>query len=191
MFCASQSTISITKNLVHHDWTKHIGLNHHFIFENVNSNKVELSYMFSRRQIADILTNITKENFWRFQVQAWLVLHIQPNLRGTADLFLIYEIFAFSFLSDVYSWNRWIWFGVGVVLMQHQRPLVYYSQALLLAPRLKTVYERELIQSYWHDINDNHTCWEKGLLCVQIKKTWNFCLNESLEGNIKNGSSSS
>lgn len=35
--------------------------------------------------------------------------------------------------------------GLGAVLMQNQRPLAYYSQALSDRQRLKSVYERELM----------------------------------------------
>lgn len=35
MMCDSQSTIAIAKNLVHHDKTKHVEIDRHFISEKI------------------------------------------------------------------------------------------------------------------------------------------------------------
>ena len=56
MFTASQAAISIAKNPVHHDRTKHIDIDHHFISEKVNTGIVQLSYISTRQKIVDVLT---------------------------------------------------------------------------------------------------------------------------------------
>ncbi|KAL5564966.1 hypothetical protein UlMin_028130 [Ulmus minor] len=56
MFSDSQATINISKNPVHHDWTKHVEIDRHFISEKVNNGIVQLSYIPTRLQTADILT---------------------------------------------------------------------------------------------------------------------------------------
>ena len=47
---------NIVHNLFHHTQTKHIEIDRHFISEKVNNGIVQLSYVPTRLQIADILT---------------------------------------------------------------------------------------------------------------------------------------
>ena len=55
--CENQATLSIAKNHVHHDRTKHIDIDQHFINEKIESNIIEIEYIPTRHQLADILTN--------------------------------------------------------------------------------------------------------------------------------------
>ena len=58
MYSDSQAAISIAKNPVHHDRTKHVEIDRHFISEKVNSKIIELNYIPTKKQIADILTMV-------------------------------------------------------------------------------------------------------------------------------------
>ena len=44
MFYDNQAAISITKNLVHHNWTKNVKINRHFIKEKMEEGMISLVY---------------------------------------------------------------------------------------------------------------------------------------------------
>ena len=52
----NQATISITKDPIHHDRTKHVEIDHYFIEKKIENSKVQLIYTLTREQLADILT---------------------------------------------------------------------------------------------------------------------------------------
>ena len=55
MFCDNQVAISIVKNLVHHDWTKHVETNCHFIKEKMKERIITLIYTPAGLQTVDVL----------------------------------------------------------------------------------------------------------------------------------------
>ncbi|RVX15531.1 Retrovirus-related Pol polyprotein from transposon RE1 [Vitis vinifera] len=64
MMCDNQAVISIAKNPVHHDRTKHVEIDRHFITEKVTSETVKLNYVPTKHQTADILTKaLPRPNF--------------------------------------------------------------------------------------------------------------------------------
>ncbi|RVW60708.1 Retrovirus-related Pol polyprotein from transposon RE1 [Vitis vinifera] len=56
VLCDNKATISIAKNPVQHDRTKHVEIDRHFIKEKLERGTIRLMYIPSSRQIADILT---------------------------------------------------------------------------------------------------------------------------------------
>ncbi|KAK6151651.1 hypothetical protein DH2020_014286 [Rehmannia glutinosa] len=56
IFCDNISAINIAQNSVHHNNTKHIEIRHHFLRDCVSKRKIEISFVPSQDQLADIFT---------------------------------------------------------------------------------------------------------------------------------------
>ena len=56
LFCDNVSAINISKNPVQHSKTKHIDIRHHFIRDLVEDKVIQLEYIPTERQLADIFT---------------------------------------------------------------------------------------------------------------------------------------
>ena len=64
LFCDNMSAINLTKNPIQHSRTKHIEIRHHFIWEHVQKGNVEVFFVNSENQLADILTKpLLEERF--------------------------------------------------------------------------------------------------------------------------------
>jgi hypothetical protein len=65
LLCDNESAIKIAHNPVQHTRTKHIDIRHHFIREHVSSGDIELSYVATKDNLADIFTKPLDEARFR------------------------------------------------------------------------------------------------------------------------------
>jgi hypothetical protein len=65
LLCDNESAIKIAHNPVLHSKTKHIEIRHHFIREHVNRGDINLSYVGTGAQLADIFTKPLDEARFR------------------------------------------------------------------------------------------------------------------------------
>ena len=64
LLCDNKAVIEIAKNSVHHDRTKHVEIDRHFIKEKIEEGRLQLTYVPTSYQTADILTKaLPKNNF--------------------------------------------------------------------------------------------------------------------------------
>ena len=60
--CDNTSAISVIKNPVHHSKTKHMEVRHHFIRDHVENQKIELKFISTDHQLANIFTKRLAED---------------------------------------------------------------------------------------------------------------------------------
>jgi hypothetical protein len=52
----NQSTITLSKNPVFHEGSKHIDVRYHYILECINEGRIIIDYTATKEQLADIMT---------------------------------------------------------------------------------------------------------------------------------------
>jgi hypothetical protein len=101
----NQSAMSLAKNSVFHDRTKHISIRHHFIREQLEMGEVAVDYISTNAQVADILTKgLTREKHIRYQGYGYYLLETIYSLSGCVEksVVLCYTLSAgtFSYLHN-------------------------------------------------------------------------------------------
>ncbi|GKF60460.1 hypothetical protein Tco_0177246 [Tanacetum coccineum] len=69
MYCDSKAAIAISCNPVQHSCTKHIDVRYHFIKEQVEKGIVELFFVGTKYQLADLFTKALSEDRFKYLVR--------------------------------------------------------------------------------------------------------------------------
>nr|GEX11052.1 Gag-Pol polyprotein [Tanacetum cinerariifolium] len=69
LYCDSQSAVAISCNPVHHSRTKHIHTQYHFIKEQVENGIIELYFLRTEYQLADMFTKALPEDRFKYLVR--------------------------------------------------------------------------------------------------------------------------
>ena len=70
----NEPAIALSKNPVAHSRNKHIDVKHHFIREQVNSNKIELIPIASKNNLADVFTKTSHISIDEFAIYLEMLL---------------------------------------------------------------------------------------------------------------------
>ncbi|GJT67510.1 retrovirus-related pol polyprotein from transposon TNT 1-94 [Tanacetum coccineum] len=86
MYCDSKSAIAISCNLVQHSKTKHIDIRYHFIKEHVKKGTVEIYFVGTKYQLADLFTKALPKE--RFEYLVHRIVIIMAQQQHAADVHL-------------------------------------------------------------------------------------------------------
>ncbi len=86
IYCDNFNNIQLAKNLVFHARTKHIEVHYHFIREKVLASEIDLIYVSTKDQVADIFTKVLgAEKHRRFRSML-AVMELELSLRGSVEM---------------------------------------------------------------------------------------------------------
>jgi hypothetical protein len=77
LMCDNTSVISVAKNLVFHKTMRHIESRHHFLRYHVEKGDIEMRYIDTERQLADIFTKpLDSSRFADLREKLMFVIHM-------------------------------------------------------------------------------------------------------------------
>jgi len=82
MYCYSESAIRIFRNPVQHSKTKHIALRYHCIKDHVEDGNVEVHFVRSADQLADIFTKALSESSFNQNLQGLGMIEVESVLKA-------------------------------------------------------------------------------------------------------------
>ncbi len=86
IYCDNLSSIQLARNPMFHARTKHIEVHYHFIREKVLAGEIDLIYVSTEDQVADIFTKVLgAEKHRRFRSMLG-VMELELSLRGSVEM---------------------------------------------------------------------------------------------------------
>nr|GFB93662.1 retrovirus-related Pol polyprotein from transposon TNT 1-94 [Tanacetum cinerariifolium] len=79
MYCDSKASIAISCNPVQHSHTKHIDVRYHFIKENVEKGIIELFFVRTEYQLADLFTKALPVERFQYLVRRLGMRYLTPT----------------------------------------------------------------------------------------------------------------
>ncbi|GJZ37821.1 copia protein [Tanacetum coccineum] len=164
LYCDNKSAISLCCNNVQHSWSKHIDIRHHFIRQQVENDVVELYFVTTDYQLADIFTKaLPSESYFRLQP----AFQSEENMSSKRQLFLTTDKMAEENVpapaltrsdEQILPFNAWLPVGKGNLLLDLQRlqknPIFRISQFWnTLAHDAKTGEYSFQLDEQWFTLN--------------------------------------
>jgi len=78
IYCDSQSAIAIAVNLVNHSRSKHIDVRYHFLKDHIEKGDIELYFVGTDYQLADLFTKPLDEKRFKFLISKLGMLNLEP-----------------------------------------------------------------------------------------------------------------
>ncbi len=86
IYCDNLSSIQLARNPVFHARTKHIEVHYHFIREMVLAGEIDITYVSTEDQVADIFTKVLGAEKHRRLHSMLGVMELELNLRGSVEM---------------------------------------------------------------------------------------------------------
>nr|GEY26941.1 retrovirus-related Pol polyprotein from transposon TNT 1-94 [Tanacetum cinerariifolium] len=141
MYCDSKAAIAISCNPVHHSCTKHIDVRYHFIKEKVEKGIVELFFVGTEYQLADLFTKALPEERFKYLIKRLGMRCLTPE-----ELKTLHAYFAAEGIQHqtsvartpkqngvVERWNRTLVEAARTMLSDTKVPLFFWAEAIATA----------------------------------------------------------
>jgi hypothetical protein len=104
LMCDSSSAICLAHNLVFHGRVKHIKVRHHFLRDHVEKGEIEMKFINTERQLADIFTKpFDSSRFASLRGSLVFAIPMAWFEVGACDLLCIFVSLCFSLAFSSYS----------------------------------------------------------------------------------------
>ncbi|GJY83234.1 hypothetical protein Tco_0496610 [Tanacetum coccineum] len=176
LYCDNKSAISLCCNNVQHSRSKHIDIRHHFIREQVENRVVELYFVETNYQLADILTKaLPRERDW--EDLPWLFRSVE-NLNTMAEQNVPARAPARTD-EQIVPRSQWLQIGKSNLLFDAQKiqknPIFQISVDILRNTNFFRAFSASAsvpavyIQQFWNSMKYDE---KTGVYCCQVDEQW-------------------